>query len=158
MKIFIEKCLVPASRRLSAKELLEDPFLQSEALKGPCLDPLHLPTQLSRSLSTLNSGPLSMDIDPDCYHSVCTDSNSLSPHPPVMEFQRMHQSNEFRLKGAKNDDNTVSLTLRIADSGGKWVIYILLFFVSYHKIYGAHVQQHLCVGSWNNIGTGLNKP
>lgn len=119
VKIFIEKCLVPASHRLSAKELLEDPFLQSEAVKGPCLDPLQLPTQLSRSLSTLNSGPLSMDIDPDCYHSVCTDSNSLSPHPPVMEFQRMHQNNEFRLKGAKNDDNTVSLTLRIADSGGR---------------------------------------
>ncbi|KAE9445760.1 hypothetical protein C3L33_22346, partial [Rhododendron williamsianum] len=119
VKIFIDKCLAPASHRLSAKELLEDPFLQSEALKGPNLDPLQLPTQLSRSLSLLNSGPLSMDIDPDYYHSVCTDSNSLSPHSPVMEFQRMHQNNEFRLKGTKNDDNSVSLTLRIADSGGR---------------------------------------
>ncbi|XP_058189785.1 serine/threonine-protein kinase WNK8-like [Rhododendron vialii] len=119
VKIFIDKCLAPASHRLSAKELLEDPFLQSEALKGPSRDPLQLPTQLSRSLSLLNSGPLSMDIDPDYYHSVCTDSNSLSPHPPVMEFQRMHQNNEFRLKGTKNDDNSVSLTLRIADSGGR---------------------------------------
>lgn len=140
VKIFIDKCLAPASHRLSAKELLEDPFLQSEALKGPSRDPLQLPTQLSRSLSLLNSGPLSMDIDPDYYHSVCTDSNSLSPHSPVMEFQRMHQNNEFRLKGTKNDDNSVSLTLRIADSGGKWVISILFFM---HKIYGAHVWQHI---------------
>ncbi|XP_052622749.1 serine/threonine-protein kinase WNK8 [Lactuca sativa] len=33
----------------------------------------------------------------------------------VAEFKRIHQQNEFRLKGIKNDDNLVSLTLRIAD-------------------------------------------
>ncbi|KAL7588981.1 hypothetical protein Lser_V15G41353 [Lactuca serriola] len=33
----------------------------------------------------------------------------------VAEFKRIHQQNEFRLKGIKNDDNSVSLTLRIAD-------------------------------------------
>ncbi|KAI8027416.1 putative serine/threonine-protein kinase WNK4 [Camellia lanceoleosa] len=116
---FIEKCLVPAPQRLPAKELLKDPFLHCETLKEPVRDPLKLPNQLSRSLSLLNSGPHSMDIDPEYNNSVCTDSNSGSPRNPVVEFKRMHQNNEFRLRGVKNDDNSVSLTLRIADSGGR---------------------------------------
>ncbi|CAL5339877.1 unnamed protein product [Camellia sinensis] len=119
VKQFIEKCLVAASQRLPAKELLKDPFLQSETLKVAICDPLQLPNQLPRSLSLLNSGPHSMEIDPDYNHSVCTDSNGWSPCFPVVEFQRVHQNNEFRLKGIKNDDNSVSLTLRIADSGGR---------------------------------------
>ncbi|THG04831.1 hypothetical protein TEA_010445 [Camellia sinensis var. sinensis] len=114
---FIEKCLVPAPQRLPAKELLKDPFLHCETLKEPVRDPLKLPNQLSRSLSLLNSEPHSMDIDPEYNNSVCTDSNSGSPRNPVVEFKRMHQNNEFRLRGVKNDDNSVSLTLRIADSG-----------------------------------------
>ena len=118
VKQFIEKCLVPASQRLPAKELLKDPFLQSETLKEPIRDPLQLPNQLPHSLSSLNSGPLSMDIDADYNHSVCTDSNSGSPHSAVVEFQRRHQDNEFRLRGTKNDDNSVALTLRIAHLSG----------------------------------------
>ncbi|KAL7002319.1 non-specific serine,threonine protein kinase, partial [Sarracenia purpurea var. burkii] len=121
VKKFIEKCLVPASQRLSAKELLEDAFLQSRTPKGLFIDPLQLPNQLPpSSLSLLNSEPHSMDIDPDLnHHSVYTGSNSWSPRSPYMEFQRTHQNNEFRLRGMKNDDNSVSLTLRIADSGGR---------------------------------------
>ncbi|KAI8544923.1 hypothetical protein RHMOL_Rhmol07G0003100 [Rhododendron molle] len=119
VKNFIEKCLVPASKRLPAKELLKDPFLRSETLKEPILDPLQLPNKLPRSSSVLNSGPHSMDIDLEYNHSVCTDSNSGSPHNPVVELQRIHQDNEFRLTGTKNDDKTISLTLRIADSNGQ---------------------------------------
>ncbi|XP_052171092.1 probable serine/threonine-protein kinase WNK10 isoform X2 [Diospyros lotus] len=119
VKQFIEKCLVPASQRLPAKELLKDPFLQSETLKEPIRDPLQLPNQLPHSLSSLNSGPLSMDIDADYNHSVCTGSNSGSPHSVVVEFQRRHQDNEFRLRGTKNADNSVSLTLRIAHLSGR---------------------------------------
>lgn len=121
VKNFIEKCLVPASQRLPAKELLKDPFLHSETLKEPILDPLQLPNKLPRSSSVLNSGPHSMDIDLEYNHSVCTDSNSGSPHNPVVELQRIHQDNEFRLTGTKNDDKTISLTLRIADSNGMWI-------------------------------------
>ncbi|XP_058225601.1 serine/threonine-protein kinase WNK8-like [Rhododendron vialii] len=119
VKNFIEKCLVPASQRLPAKELLKDPFLQSETLKEPILDPLQLPNKLPQSSSVLNSGPHSMDIDLEYNHSVCTDSNTGSPHGPVVELQRIHQDNEFRLTGTKNDDKTISLTLRIADSNGQ---------------------------------------
>ena len=117
VKEFIEKCLVPASERLPARELLKDPFLQFENPKEPIRNPLLLPNQIPASLSSLNFGPLSMDIDSEYNQSVCTESNCGSPSP-VFEFQRMHQNNEFRLRGKKNDDNSISLTLRIADPCG----------------------------------------
>ncbi|CAI9274023.1 unnamed protein product [Lactuca saligna] len=47
-----------------------------------------------------------MEID----QSVCLNTKN-----GVAEFKRIHQQNDFRLKGIKNDDNSVSLTLRIAD-------------------------------------------
>ncbi|KAJ0837404.1 putative protein kinase WNK-NRBP family [Helianthus annuus] len=82
IKEFIEKCLVPANQRLSARELLEDPFLKPKYPRQPTQDPLAMPT------------------------------------PAVVELCRMHQQNEFRLKGTKNNNNSVSLTMRIANPSG----------------------------------------
>lgn len=116
---FIEKCLVPASERLSAKELLKDPFLQVVNTKEQNRDPLELPNQSLKAID----GPLSMDIDTDSKQlslSTCTGSNIGSPSCPVLEFERTNGDNKFRLRGTKNDDSTVSLTLRIADSSGKY--------------------------------------
>ncbi|KAI3493420.1 hypothetical protein L1887_41810 [Cichorium endivia] len=49
----------------------------------------------------------------------------------VVEFKRIHQQNEFRLKGTKNDDNSVSLTLRIVDPcGGVRNIHFLFYLDS----------------------------
>lgn len=119
VKEFIEKCLAPASQRLSAKELLKDPFLQFEHSREPIRDSWNIPDEVPRSLSPLNCGPHSMDIDPEYNQSVCTESNCGTPCSSVLEFTRSHQNNEFKLKGKKNDDNSISLTLRIADKGGK---------------------------------------
>ncbi|KAJ7951343.1 putative Kinase [Quillaja saponaria] len=125
IKDLIEKCLVPASDRLSAMELLKDPFLQVENPKNPknsIRDPLQIPNQSSTAINLPKSGPLSMDIDADYKQissSTYTESNNGSPHCPVLEFQRTNKNNEFRLKGMKNDDNSISLTLRIADSFGR---------------------------------------
>ncbi|KAL2233768.1 serine/threonine-protein kinase WNK8 [Sesamum indicum] len=119
VKEFIEKCLVPASERMSAKELLKDPFLQLEHSKEPVRDLLHIPNEVPRSISQLYYGPNSMDIDPEYNQSVCTDSNCASPCSEVVEFERSYQNNDFRLRGKKNDDNSISLTLRIADQGGR---------------------------------------
>ncbi|KAL7611965.1 hypothetical protein Lser_V15G04968 [Lactuca serriola] len=47
-----------------------------------------------------------MEID----QSVCLNTKN-----GVAKFKRIHQQNELRLKGIKNDDNSVSLTLQIAD-------------------------------------------
>ncbi|XVF22338.1 hypothetical protein REPUB_Repub12eG0163800 [Reevesia pubescens] len=126
IKEFIEKCLVPASERLSAKELLDDPFLKVENPKEPIRLPLQLKNPSSKAVNLPAnlpaSGPSSMDIDTDYKQlslSTCTGSNSESPQHPVLEYQRTHKNNEFRLRGKKEDDNSVSLTLRIADSCGR---------------------------------------
>ncbi|XVE73673.1 hypothetical protein DITRI_Ditri11bG0137700 [Diplodiscus trichospermus] len=122
IKEFIEKCLVPASERLSAKELLEDPFLKAENPKEPIRLPLQLPNPSSKAINIPASGPSSMDIDIDYKQlsiSTCTGSNSEIPRCPVLEFQKMHKNNEFRLRGKKDDDNSVALTLRIADSSSR---------------------------------------
>ncbi|KAL0373841.1 UNVERIFIED_CONTAM: putative serine/threonine-protein kinase WNK4 [Sesamum radiatum] len=119
VKVFIEKCLAPASQRLSAKELLRDPFLQSEHSKLPVVDLLQIPNEAPRFLSSFICGPHSMDIDHEYNQSRCPDSNSGSSCSSVLEIQRVHLNNEFRLKGRKNDDSSISLTLRIADQGGR---------------------------------------
>lgn len=124
VKEFIEKCLLPVSRRLPAKELLRDPFLETANINEPLRDPLKLTNQIPRSLGLLKCEPHSMDIDTEYSQSLCIDSNSGSPHSPILEFLRMHQNKEFRLKGKKNDDNSISLTLRIADLQGKCLIII----------------------------------
>ncbi|KAJ8748578.1 hypothetical protein K2173_003479 [Erythroxylum novogranatense] len=122
MKEFIEKCLAPASERLPASELLKDSFLQPENSMEPVRDPLLLPKKYPGSLSLSNSGPLSMDMDTDI-EQICLSANDGSKNDssnwPVLEFQRAHKNNEFRLRGEKNDDNSVSLTLRIADPSGR---------------------------------------
>ncbi|XP_054783535.1 probable serine/threonine-protein kinase WNK6 isoform X2 [Prosopis cineraria] len=129
---FIEKCLVPASHRLSAEELLNDPFLQVENPKNPARDPLQLPHQTPRSIDLSRSGPLSMDIDPDYKQisvSTYAESNCGSPQSPVLELQRTSKENEFKLKGTKNDDKSASLTLRIANSSGRVKNIHFLFYL-----------------------------
>ncbi|XP_055817086.1 probable serine/threonine-protein kinase WNK10 isoform X1 [Solanum dulcamara] len=119
IKAFIEKCLVPAAQRLPAKDLLKDPFLQFENLNEPIHSLLPSPYQSPRSLSSLKSAPHSMDVDSEYNQSVYTDSLCGSPCAPTLEFQRFHQNNEFKLTGKKNDENSVSLTLRIKIPSGR---------------------------------------
>ncbi|KAJ8529311.1 hypothetical protein K7X08_036146 [Anisodus acutangulus] len=119
IKGFIEKCLVPASQRLPAKDLLKDPFLQFENLNDPIHSLLQSPYQSPRSLSSLRSAPHSMDVDSEYNQSIYTDSHCGSPCAPTLEFQRFHQNNEFKLTGKKNDEHSVSLTLRIKSPSGR---------------------------------------
>ncbi|XP_052143474.1 probable serine/threonine-protein kinase WNK4 [Oryza glaberrima] len=116
-KQFIEKCLVPASERLSAKELLQDPFLcsdNSSVLVGTKF-PSSLPKSVDVSLEALH-----MDVDTN--ESMCTSTckrNDLGgPHRSVLEFTRTNKNTELKLTGEKLDDNSVSLVLRIADLCG----------------------------------------
>ncbi|ESW07272.1 hypothetical protein PHAVU_010G115800 [Phaseolus vulgaris] len=118
IKEFIEKCLVPASERLSAEELLKDPFLQVENSKDPVFYPLQPPRRTLRAYS-FKSGSQSMDLDGDYKQfsmNIYSEGNQENQYCPVFEVQRANNNNEFRLKGTKNDDNSVSLTLRIADT------------------------------------------
>ncbi|XP_042504847.1 probable serine/threonine-protein kinase WNK10 isoform X2 [Macadamia integrifolia] len=117
VKHFIEQCLAPASVRLPAKELLKDPFLLSDNPKGPIRSPLQLPSNLQKS------GPPSMDIDSEykqlSISSIAEKSSGTPCCPPSLEFQRMNKNNEFRVRGEIKDDNSISLTLRIADTSGR---------------------------------------
>lgn len=132
VKQFIEKCLARASDRLSAKELLKDPFLMPEGdLKEEASnDTLKLSYNVSRSSNSMNCGPQSMDIDPEYYQSVRTDSCPETPSDLILEFERVHQNNEFRLRGKKDDGDFISLTLRIDDKlCKKSNNYIYIFFL-----------------------------
>lgn len=98
-------------------ELLKDSFLQNDnSRQYPLGDPLPLDRESLKTVYTPSSGPLSMDIDAD-YKEVPVSSCG-SPTSPVLEYQRRSKNNEFRLRGKKNDDTSVSLTLRIADFSG----------------------------------------
>lgn len=118
-KHFIEKCLVPASMRLPAIELLKDPFLSLENLKELIRAPLKLPKWINLS----NAESLPMDIDPN--HGVHSISNSLekngevSYHGLAFEVWRTNKNNEFKLRGQQDNENSISLHLRIADPCGK---------------------------------------
>ncbi|KAJ9555852.1 hypothetical protein OSB04_010466 [Centaurea solstitialis] len=93
VKQFIEKCLVPVSQRLPAQELLKDPFLALESTKERVFEP-------KSSLPKLNS-------------------NNSSPRFPSIEIQCVNERNEIRLKGEKDQENSILLSLKIADYTGQ---------------------------------------
>ncbi|KAJ8650028.1 hypothetical protein MRB53_003051 [Persea americana] len=129
VKIFIEKCLLPANQRLPAKDLLKDPFLQ---LNGSVNRPLPLSDiimpkvgafgdrcVLSEEPTSVKQKPLSMDIDAGDGEppviAVIENSDCNGTHFLTLEVQRSKKENNFKLRGERNNDNSVSLILRIAD-------------------------------------------
>ncbi|KAI9108896.1 hypothetical protein K1719_020201 [Acacia pycnantha] len=94
VKAFIEKCIANVTERLSAKELLIDPFL--------------LPDDESDSVGgSLRSRALDLG-QSDCHLT--------GDHP---QETSTGSDWEFRAKGERGDTNTIFLKLRIADSSGK---------------------------------------
>ncbi|CAN4127145.1 unnamed protein product [Withania somnifera] len=108
VKKFVEKCLAPVSVRLSAAELLEDPFLSSESLKSPLGD--HL--QQSNFESEAQSLPKSSFMDVDLAHKT-------GSHFSNIDFVRRNGRNEFRLRGDKQDDCSIAFSLRITELTGR---------------------------------------
>ncbi|KAJ6307923.1 hypothetical protein OIU76_017662 [Salix suchowensis] len=120
VKEFIEKCLVPASVRLSAIDLLKDPFLATENSKELVSSLLQSPIVISKQVHVPQSESHHMDIDfKKLSVGSCLKSINGSPQFLTLELHRFIENNEFRLRGENNDDNTVSLTLRIADPCGQ---------------------------------------
>ncbi|PRQ16656.1 putative protein kinase WNK-NRBP family [Rosa chinensis] len=124
VKQFIEKCLVPASMRLPAVELLKDPFLAIDNLKEITCAPLGSHNLMPVLLNTAQPEARPMDVDANyqkisagsCRKSV--DATSISSNPSVLELQRFTENNAFTLRAEKNADNTIALTLRIVDPCG----------------------------------------
>ncbi|XP_077235608.1 putative serine/threonine-protein kinase WNK6 isoform X2 [Tasmannia lanceolata] len=148
VKSFIEKCLVPASQRLPAKDLLKDPFLLLNGCNGcPLNQSFPLPDIVIPKMGAfgdrcvLSEEPRSGEqmhlsltfdaaADDEPHIITITDnssgegSNMLSStgegsHMLSLEVQRSNNDNEFTLKGERVDDNSVSLILRIADRNGR---------------------------------------
>ncbi|CAH2053365.1 unnamed protein product [Thlaspi arvense] len=129
VKQFIEKCLLPASERLPAKELLLDPFLQVNGLAMN--NPLPLPDIVmpkegafgERCLmsegppTARRSRPMSMDLDEDNNLPIVTFSDNSGSRS--IEVRRAKRGNFFVLKGEENDEHSVSLILRIVDENGR---------------------------------------
>ncbi|XP_008392886.2 probable serine/threonine-protein kinase WNK3 isoform X4 [Malus domestica] len=91
VKAFIEKCIVKVSERLPAKELLMDPFLQSDDNRE----------SISRSLRPT-------------HYSGSSDQTDIE----TKDTDPSHEtSRDFSVQGQRKDD-TIFLKLRIADSTG----------------------------------------
>ncbi|XP_076956067.1 putative serine/threonine-protein kinase WNK10 [Bidens hawaiensis] len=106
VKAFIEKCLVPVSQRPSAKDLLSDPFLAPESIKEHDAHEL-----VEVNLVNLSSFP--MDVD----HNL-VQVNTSSTCFQSLELQRLSERSDIRLKGERNEEGIVMLTLRIDDFSG----------------------------------------
>ncbi|KAI3454420.1 hypothetical protein Pfo_011083 [Paulownia fortunei] len=94
VRAFIEKCIAKVSDRLSAKELLMDPFLQSDE----------------------DSGSVGRALQPQSSNADDNDNQFDTEKPP--EDSVLEGSRDFMVQGQRKDHNTIFLKLRIADSSG----------------------------------------
>ncbi|XP_051114909.1 probable serine/threonine-protein kinase WNK10 [Andrographis paniculata] len=118
VRCFIEKCLVPASERLSAAELLNDPFLlPGHPNNYSCVHPQISEFTTNHLNSALNA---MMEVEPSYKKlsgSSYTESTVENP-VPALEIHRCNELNKFVLKGEKHDDSSLSLTLQIVSYAG----------------------------------------
>ncbi|CAL1386600.1 unnamed protein product [Linum trigynum] len=126
VKEFIEKCLVPAPARLPAIELLKDPFLAASVSTKEAVipsDSLELSSLILGQGNSLQSESFPMEIDINSKKSSsktsCIESMNEAMQLSPLEVERCTETTGFRLRGEKNDKNTISMTLRIADSYGR---------------------------------------
>ncbi|XP_075473567.1 putative serine/threonine-protein kinase WNK9 isoform X1 [Primulina tabacum] len=134
LRRFVEKCLATVSDRLSAWELLNDPFLQIDdffydfrmlnyqrdydeigsILKQPLLSARHSRTS---SLANGYSNYLCYDHENGLdYHSVEYEGNEIDL---FTSHEDDHLDNvDIKIKGRRSEDGTIFLKLRIADKEG----------------------------------------
>ncbi|KAG0457180.1 hypothetical protein HPP92_022013 [Vanilla planifolia] len=115
---FIEKCLVQASERLTAKELLKDPFLLGDNSATPIYTPIQ---STALVYNDITFKPAFIDMESD-YKSISLSNgtnNSLEiPEFPKLEYVRINKNIEFRLIVEQVSDVSVSFLLRILDCNG----------------------------------------
>lgn len=143
IKSFIEKCIVPASERLSAKELLMDPFVQvngsTKNISLPLPDIVLPKLGASKNRCMMSEGPasarigaISMDIGDTNELPVITvlDNSTVDASSSAcVEIRRLKGGDTFFLKGGLNDENSVSLVLRIADQRGQAKYIHFIFYL-----------------------------
>ena len=137
MRQFVEKCLATVSLRLSARELLDDPFLHIDdyecdlrpvesaefddlvpLVKQPFFD-LH---QSYSNFSNYSNG-FGYEASDQCSHPVEIEQNGIE----LFDYHDDEEPSEdvdISIKGKINDDGGIYLRLRIADKEGWDVIFI----------------------------------
>ncbi|XP_021767890.1 probable serine/threonine-protein kinase WNK10 isoform X2 [Chenopodium quinoa] len=114
IKQFIEKCLVPASMRPSAEDLLKDTFLVSKTPEGPGPHSVMMnmvePACLSRPQTAH-----SMDIDGDGKKS----DFSWEAPPRLTLILNFNDVKNFKLIGEVVDNNSISMTLVFTGTNGR---------------------------------------
>ncbi|XP_048445481.1 probable serine/threonine-protein kinase WNK3 isoform X1 [Pyrus x bretschneideri] len=117
VKAFIEKCIVKVSERLPAKELLMDPFLQSDDDRESITRSLR-PTHYSGKVSFLSSAQrLFVSFSSHC-DMLDAEGSSDQIDIETKDMDPSHEINrDFSVQGQRKDD-TIFLKLRIADSTG----------------------------------------
>ncbi|EHA8592281.1 putative serine/threonine-protein kinase WNK6 [Cocos nucifera] len=139
VKTFIEKCLVPASQRLPARDLLKDPFLLLDVSNGNQGNhSLHLPdigkiktrlvasedhcVQSKQSKSSIQQMQFHIDGDDDdnepAFVTVIENSDGKVLHLLTLEVRKKRKDGDFRLKGERKETGSVSLNLWIANREG----------------------------------------
>lgn len=136
---FVEKCLATVSRRLPARELLMDPFLQTDehgleysfSRLDFCRDDVG---ELGPLLREPNIEALQND-----HHKAHQSMHFVNPHskngiyvhyenkkqqkvvplPSYFREDSMSHNMDFTVKGKKREDDTIFLRLRIADTEGR---------------------------------------
>lgn len=119
VKEFIEKCLAPASMRLPATDLLKDPFLQPDNLRIQTHEPAHITNKLPRTPCRNKSWPRLGVLENNEYWQNSPRNSLPNPRNQVLEFVRMRNRNEFRLRGRRTDSHSISLSMRISEASGK---------------------------------------
>ncbi|KAL3507896.1 hypothetical protein ACH5RR_033278 [Cinchona calisaya] len=131
---FVEKCLATVSHRLSARELLNDPFLQIDDYAtdlGPidyCQDFDEVGPMLRRPLLGFDQSSISLfngysncfdqeqrnDLD---YHEIEYEANEIDL---FTSHEDEHLENvDITIKGSRREDDGIFLRLRIADKEGR---------------------------------------
>ncbi|KAL2639299.1 hypothetical protein AAZV13_06G162000 [Glycine max] len=108
VKAFIEKCIADVSERLSAKDLLIDPFLQSD----------------------YDNDSVGRSSRSQTHHS-----GNNSHNQAIAEDNSVETSREFTVEGQRKDNHTIFLKLRIADSSGLPSILSSCFFFYPKRVY-----------------------
>lgn len=134
---FIEKCLATASQRLSARELLMDPFLQTDGLGSGCcgaevIDLGPISRQPSYSSHNGNSYLIANGSSDDLQHESELDygweDNSADYEKHGIDlFNSDEEGSEYEpitdvditIKGRKGDDGGIFIRLRIGDKEGR---------------------------------------
>lgn len=163
MRRFVEKCLVAVSHRLSARELLMDPFLQTDYYYddigsieelGEYDGPGHFLRQ-----PLLSSDPFTNGFDND-FHLDPETEDGWGYHPGEIEHNDIkpftyhedeHSTNlNISIKGKKREDGSIFLRLRITDTQGMdfqqffffGVIFLTIIFVSskFYKFFSLYIE------------------